>query len=106
MEFKNLQQEANEVKELYRQVETKRYGKAWDEKDVALGFVGDVGDLMKLVIAKSGKRDIEDVDEKLAHELSDCLWAILVLANHYNIDLESEFMNTMEQLKERIAQSK
>ena len=66
------------------------------------GFVGDVGDLSKIILAKHGLRDMEDVDEKLAHELSDCLWSILVLASKYSIDLPNEFMKTMDLLDKRI----
>jgi NTP pyrophosphatase (non-canonical NTP hydrolase) len=45
---------------------------------------------------------MDDVDEKLAHELSDCLWSILVLADKYKIDLSKEFKKTMDLLDERI----
>jgi NTP pyrophosphatase (non-canonical NTP hydrolase) len=59
--------------------------------------------LMKLVIAKSGVRDIENVDQKLSHELADCLWSVLVLADKYGVDLEKAFVETMSELEERIA---
>ena len=55
------------------------------------GFVVDVGDLMKLVMAKSGARQVDGVDAKLRHELADCLWSVLVLAQLYEIDLEAAF---------------
>jgi hypothetical protein len=35
------------------------------------GFVGDGGDLMKRVMAKSGVRQIDGAEAKLAHELAD-----------------------------------
>jgi NTP pyrophosphatase (non-canonical NTP hydrolase) len=63
----------------------------------------DIGDLAKLVQAKEGVRDVEDVDAKLAHELSDCLWSIIVLADYYGVDLEAGFMRTMDELRERLA---
>ena len=63
------------------------------------GFVGDVGDLMKLVMARAGARPIADVEAKLAHELSDCFWSILVLARLYQVDLEGEFLRTMAGLE-------
>jgi len=66
------------------------------------GFVGDVGDLMKLVMAKEGVRTIEDVDKKLKHELCDCLWSVLVLAKKFDIDIEREFLDKMSELEERI----
>ena len=67
------------------------------------GLVGDVGDLSKIIMAKEGLRDMENVDTKLAHELSDCLWSVLVLADKYKIDLASEFMKNMDALEERIS---
>lgn len=66
------------------------------------GFVGDVGDLSKIIMAKHGLRAMEDVDTKLAHELSDCLWSVLVLADKYNIDLSKEFTKTMDSLDKKI----
>lgn len=69
------------------------------------GFVGDVGDLMKLVMAKSGVRTIPDTDRKLAHELSDCLWSVLVLARLYDVDLEKEFLRTMDEIEARVSSS-
>ncbi|MEO8395172.1 MAG: MazG nucleotide pyrophosphohydrolase domain-containing protein, partial [Chloroflexota bacterium] len=70
--------------------------------EIALGFVGDVGDLAKLVIAQNGVRDIPDAREKLAHELSDCLWSIIVLAHNYGFDLETVFMENMDTLSQQI----
>jgi NTP pyrophosphatase (non-canonical NTP hydrolase) len=40
--------------------------------------------------------------EKLAHELSDCLWSVIVLAHNYGFDLETVFMENMEWLSEQI----
>lgn len=68
------------------------------------GFVGDVGDLTKLIMAKEGLREVENVDEKLTHELSDCLWSILVFADKYNVNLEDSFMKTMAEVENRIKQ--
>jgi len=66
------------------------------------GFVGDVGDLSKIIMAKHGLRDMDDIDDKLAHELSDCLWSVLVLAAKYDVDLASAFMETMDRLEASI----
>ncbi len=104
MDFSFLFKKAIQVRNKYSKLEQKETGKSWTNLNLMEGFVGDVGDLMKLVMAKEGLRKIEDVDNKLAHELSDCLWSVLVLANKYNIDLEASFMNTMNELDERIKQ--
>lgn len=80
MEFKKLHDRALEVRELYQTLEIKKYGKSWTPEQIAEGLVGDVGDLIKLVQAKSGIRDIENVDQKLSHELADCMWCLIVLS--------------------------
>ena len=67
-----------------------------------LGFVGDVGDLAKLLIAENDCRNIPDSKQKLEHELADCLWSILVLANEYGINLEKSFFETMDSLEKHI----
>lgn len=102
MDFKTLSQRAIEIRNKYSELEKNKQGREWTNLNLMEGFVGDVGDLMKLIMAKEGVRDIENVDEKLAHELSDCLWCILVLADKYGIDLEQSFMETMDELEDRI----
>jgi NTP pyrophosphatase (non-canonical NTP hydrolase) len=66
------------------------------------GFMVDVGDLTRLIMAKEGIRNGENIDERLAHELCDCLWCIIVLASKYNIDLEKEFIENMKKLGEEL----
>lgn len=87
------------VRQLYAELETQRHGRAWSREEVALGFVGDVGDLMKLVQAMEGVRAIPDAPAKLAHELADCLWSVMTLARLYDVDLEAAFTTTMDQLE-------
>lgn len=103
MEFGNLVQRAMEIRQQYADFELARYGRSWSPEEIALGFVGDVGDLMKLVTAKNGVRHIENVDQKLAHELADCLWSVLVLSQEYDINLEQAFLQTMDELEDHLA---
>ena len=100
--FKDLTDRAWRVRQLYAELETQRHGRAWTAQEVALGFVGDVGDLAKLVQAKAGVRNIPDVQAKLAHELADCLWSVMTLARLYDVDLEASFLATMDELERGI----
>ncbi len=61
-----------------------------------------IGDLVKLVLAQSGRRTIPDAESKLAHELADCLWSIIVLADAHGVDLEQAFLQTMDDLENHI----
>lgn len=102
MQFEDLLKRAIEIRTKYDKLNAERRGVVWSEQDLMAGFVGDVGDLSKIIMAKHGLRAIDDVDAKLAHELADCLWSVLVLANKYDIDLAAEFLKTMDGLDKRI----
>jgi NTP pyrophosphatase (non-canonical NTP hydrolase) len=98
MEFQQIVQRAMQVRARCARFEQASYGSEWSPEELALGFVGDVGDLTKLVVAAEGKRAILDAEAKLAHELSDCLWSVIVLAEAHSIDLEKAFLITMDEL--------
>jgi NTP pyrophosphatase (non-canonical NTP hydrolase) len=99
VEFEAMRARALEVRRLFAAFEERRHGRSWTPLEIALGFVGDVGDLAKLVQAKSGIRSVADADAKLAHELGDCLWSLLVLADAHGVDLEGAFLETMDRLE-------
>ena len=91
-----------EIRARYAELEERKHGRTWTGAEIAQGFVGDVGELMKLVMAKEGLRDKDNLDELLEHEIADCLWSILVLSHLYKVDLEQAFFNTMKELDARI----
>jgi len=103
MNFDDLQKRAIEIRKQYDAFNAAKRGVTWNEQDLMAGFVGDVGKLSKIIMAKHGLRGMDDIDAKLAHELSDCLWSVLVLADKYKIDLAAEFAKTMDELQARIA---
>jgi NTP pyrophosphatase (non-canonical NTP hydrolase) len=105
VEFEALIDRALEIRRQYADLEPKTYGRSWTGEELALGFVGDVGDLVKLVMAASGVRHIPDARQKLAHELADCLWSIIVLADVFDVNLEQAFLQTMDELERYIALS-
>jgi NTP pyrophosphatase (non-canonical NTP hydrolase) len=103
MKLGDLEASALRLNALYEQLEIKRYGRIWSTEELALGFMGDVGDLAKLIQADAGIRHIDDYRAKLGHELSDCLWSILVLANKCGIDLEAEFVRNTRELVDHVS---
>ena len=103
MDFQKLIERAMSIRRLYEEKERKIYGSAWNSEEITLGFVGDVGDLAKLIVAENGKRNNPDSKNKLEHELADCLWSVVVLANLHGIDLEKAFLKTMDDLQNQIS---
>jgi NTP pyrophosphatase (non-canonical NTP hydrolase) len=102
MEFDELIQRALSIRKLIRQYEEQSYGTSWTNEELALGFVGDVGDLVKLVMAQNGRRNIPEAESKLVHELADCLWSVIILADGHGVDLEKSFLKTMDDLENHI----
>ena len=105
MELKDLQERALEVRKKYMQLQTEQYGKPWNVAEIAQGMTVDIGELTELIMAKNKMRKYKgaDLDADLAHELSDVLWNFFVIADNLGIDLETEFMKTMDQLDKKFA---
>ena len=103
MDYNSLKDKALQISNLYDRLNKQRGQQVWDSQAVMAGFVGDVGDLSKLIMAKNNLRSKDDIDEKLAHELSDCLWSILVLADKLGIPLDIAFMSTMNELQQNVS---
>jgi len=105
MEFQQLMKRAVEIRNQFEVKEQAQFGSAWNSEEITLGFVGDVGDLAKLIIAANGKRNIPNSKEKLEHELADCLWSVIVLSHMHGVDLESSFINTMNELEKYLSKN-
>lgn len=61
----------------------------------------DVGDLAAAIQRVDGlrpRRDAEPITE-LRHEIGDCLWVLLVLADRYRIDVTEAFNSTMDNIE-------
>lgn len=101
MEFKQLIERAREIKKVNAELTQREGGKTWGLAERTQGFVGDVGDLAKLVMAKNGYRKYEDLDKRLGHELADCLWSVIIIADEAGINLEEAFFEGMKEIELR-----
>ena len=103
MELEAAIERAKAIRELYALHEANTYGRSWSISDLMLGFVGDVGELSQLVGAANGVRNFDnDLKEALGHELADCLWSVLVLANELDVDIVDAFETTMNKLETQL----
>jgi NTP pyrophosphatase (non-canonical NTP hydrolase) len=98
MDFKKIQDLALEIKSVY-----KKKGYKWNVEDYFQGFVADVGELGKLLQIKKGlrKNKFSNINKEIEHEISDCLWSIIIIANELKIDLGKSFTRTMREIKEK-----
>jgi NTP pyrophosphatase (non-canonical NTP hydrolase) len=106
MELSELIKRSDEIKHQYAELNRLNGHRQWGVAEYTQGFVADVGALTKHIMAKNQYRSGSDVDRKIAHELVDCLWFVLILASELEIDLEGEFLRGMNTLEERISVAK
>jgi len=102
MDFKQIINRALEIREKYSELEKRKYGQEWTRRQIIQGFVGDVKDLVELVELREKSQKKGEIDKKIAHELADCLWSVLVIADKYNVNIEKSFFRTMNELEKRI----
>lgn len=100
----DLQTRAVEVRQRLAAYEHSTYGREWSTADLVSGLMTDVGDLAAAIQRVDGirpPRDTSPIDE-LRHELGDCLWVLLVLADRYDIALDEAFDDTMHDIHRRL----
>jgi NTP pyrophosphatase (non-canonical NTP hydrolase) len=102
MELRTMHARARSVALLYDRRNIRKFGKTWTSGDFATGFAGDVGDLCKVVQSIEGIRDAPAAHPGVAHELADCLWSVLTLADRLGVDLEEAFTTTMDDLESKL----
>ncbi|MFF2846560.1 MazG nucleotide pyrophosphohydrolase domain-containing protein [Streptomyces sp. NPDC058001] len=103
MDLAEMQKRAVRIHDLYDELNRHQRGRVWRRDEFMLGFVGDVGDLAKLVMAEEGAREVPGGRAALEHELADCLWSVLILSHRYGIDLGDAFRRTMDELETSIS---
>lgn len=96
MDFQEFIKKAKELRAEYDKLCAEKKMKIWGLRASMQGFVVDVGKLMELIMAKEGFKKIDDVDKKLEHELANCLWCVIVIADYLDIDLEKAFFTMIE----------
>ena len=105
MEFQKIIHRAMDLRRQYEIKETNLYGSPSTSVNIAEGFAGDVNNLVKLVMAEHGQREIANSQEKLDAQLAHCLWSVVVLANMHNVNLENSFMEAMDRLENHLLET-
>jgi NTP pyrophosphatase (non-canonical NTP hydrolase) len=105
MEFQKITHRALDLRRQYELKETDLYGSPSTSVEIAQGFAGDVNNLVKLVMAEHGQREIANSKEKLDAQLAHCLWSVVVLAQMHNVNLENSFMEAMDRLENHLLET-
>ena len=103
MNLHELTEKVLHIEALYAERKKETSAKQWTAEETYAGMVSDMGDLGRLVLAKEGFREMPDTEKNLPHELAELLYAILLLANRYNIDLSKAFLDEIARLQQRLS---
>lgn len=106
MTIKQLNQKTQKVKRAYDDFRRKQGERAWMTSDYAEALVGDVGDLMKLVVKRRRKGASKAINRDIGKELADCLYMIMAMAQELDIDLEEEYKVNLEFLEQNLKELK
>lgn len=100
---------ARDLKEVYDNLNRIRSLKIWRASDYAQGLVGDSADLMRLISQRESEKlsinQRREIDKKIKHELADCLWSLISLADELNVDLEKEYLITIDYLRQKLSET-
>lgn len=100
MDLQAAVDEALTVRAQFADFERRTYGREWTLSELVTGLATDVGDLARLVAAKQGIRpQPAELDAALAHEVTDCLWALFVIADAVGVDVPGAFDDGMRDLR-------
>lgn len=71
-----------------------------------LGFTNDVGTVGRLILAHDGTWNMDgDVEARLQHELAECLWWVIVLADRLGIDIDTAYESTMRDIRDGLSRA-
>ena len=101
-DFNQMIGRAKKIRDLYAKHNEQAGIKKWTASDYADGMVGDMGDFIKLLMAKNGVREIDNTENKIEHEVADIFWSLLVICDELGVDLQKSFDATMDELESRL----
>ena len=97
---------ARHIRALYKQLEIRLHGSAWTPQEIMLGYLYDIGELGRLVMAAEERWLHEgDLPRELEDKLSECLWWVLVLADRLGIEMTKAFTRKMNDLDVELKKS-
>ena len=90
------------MKELQRRVDEliRKMGGYWTPSQMLTALVEEVGELADVILSFEGVKGVKDHD-KLKEELGDVLFALICIANYFEVDMEDALMETIKKYLER-----
>ena len=97
---------ATRIRQLYHQLEEKHHGSRWSKTEDMVGFLYDIGELGRMLMAADGRWVYPgNGGPQLEAKLAECLWWLFALSDRLNIDLNHAFLTKLGDLESSLSQS-
>lgn len=105
-DFSSAIESSMQVRRLYHELEKRNHGAAWTKQEDVIGFVYDVGELGRMVMAAEGRWvHPGELGKDLGDKLSECLWWLFVLSERLGVDLNAAFASKLSELEGSLSAS-
>lgn len=94
MDFADLKQRILEVHD--------KFPRKYDAKTEYVNLVEEVGELANAILLESGDKPEKRRRAELADSFADVLFALVVTAESYKVDLEKELVQTLGEIDNRL----
>ena len=97
---------AIKIRKLYHELEESKHGGPWTKQEDMIGFVSDVGELGRMVMAAEGRWIHHgDLPKDLGDKMAECLWWLFVLSERLGVDINAAFASKMTELENDLSAS-
>ena len=97
--------ELKELQELVKRTKSKLDEKnklTWPAMALLADLVEEVGELAESIKSAEGFKPYKEIPrENVAREVSDILFSLAVIANHYGVDMGAEFLKVLDGYRDR-----
>ena len=105
-DFSNAVERSIQIRKLYHELEEWNHGGPWTKQEDMIGFVYDVGELGRLVMAAEGRWvHPGDLPKDLGDKMAECLWWLSVLSDRLGVDLNAALSSKMTELESGLSAS-
>ncbi len=98
MKAKNLNTYTKQTAEIAAKMRNK---KEWSAHNRFVELVEEVGELANAIQTEEGYKSIKRKKSDITNSVCDILFELLLIADHYNIDLDKEYPEVLKEIDDR-----
>lgn len=103
IDFSKAVERSTKIRKLYHHLERQHHEKEWTVEEDALAFLTDAGLVGRLTMSQQGRWTTNgDTIPELEHNLGECMWWLIVLAERMDIDISEAFEKFLSKTEKKL----